>query len=75
MRVIPARAGHWPADVPAETDFWLIDGWRLWSMRYAPDGEWFGAELVDDPQQIVKACAMRDAALAQSVSWHEYQRN
>lgn len=75
VRVIPARDGWWPADVPSDTDFWLIDGWQLWRMRYAPDGGWLGAELADDPQHIVNACAIRDAALAQSLSWREYQHN
>ncbi|MGH3621255.1 MAG: DUF6879 family protein [Sciscionella sp.] len=72
VRVIPARDGWWPADVPTGTDFWLIDGRQLWSMQYAPDGQWLGAELVTDPQQVVDACAVRDAALAQSVPWRDY---
>jgi hypothetical protein len=63
---------QWPADVPSETDFWLIDARQLWSMQYAPDGGWLGAELVADPQRIVDACAIRDAALAQSMSWRDY---
>lgn len=74
VRVIPVRDGAWPADVPSSTDYWLIDSRQLWEMRYAPDGEWLGAELVVDPQRIVDACAVRDAALAQSLSWREYQR-
>lgn len=75
VRVIPVRDNWWPADVPSNTDFWLIDGWQLWSMRYTWDGEWLGAELVDDPQRIVDACAIRDAALAQSISWRKYQND
>lgn len=73
VRVIPVRDDRqWPTDVPSGADFWLIDGRQLWSMQYAPDGEWLGADLVTDPQQIVDACATRDAALAQSISWRDY---
>lgn len=73
VRVIPvAGDGQWPTDVPSGTDFWLIDARQLWSMQYAPGGEWLGAELVTDPLQTVDACAARDAALAQSRSWRDY---
>lgn len=74
VRIIAARDGEWPADVPPEGDFWVVDSRDLWSMRYADDGEWLGAELVTDPQQIVDACAVRDAALAQSMPWARYMR-
>lgn len=73
VRIIPVSAdGQWPIDVPSETDFWLIDAQRLWSMRYAADGAWLGAELVTDPHRIVDANTARDAALAQSTSWRDY---
>ncbi|WP_325049451.1 DUF6879 family protein [Saccharopolyspora rhizosphaerae] len=72
VRVIPVREGQWPADVPFESDYWLIDARQLFSMRYAPDGQWLGADLVTDPQQIADACAIRDAALAQSLPWRDY---
>ncbi len=73
VRVIPVPSdGRWPTGVPSGTDFWLVDARRLWSMRYAPDGAWLGAELVTDPQRIIAAGAIRDAALAQSISWRDY---
>ncbi len=73
VRIIPVRGdGNWPAGVPSGADFWLVDVRHLWSMRYAPDGEWLGAELVTDPEQIAQACAVRDAALAQSQPWSDY---
>lgn len=75
VRIIPARAGFWPADVPSGADFWLVDTRRLWWMRYSPDGAWLGAELVTEPQRTVEARAVRDAALAQSLSWREYQQH
>jgi hypothetical protein len=72
VRIIPARDGWWPNDVAPNTDFWLIDGRHLWSMRYGSRGQWLGAELVTDARQVVDAGAARDAALAQSVSWRDY---
>ncbi|GAA3755082.1 DUF6879 family protein [Salinactinospora qingdaonensis] len=73
VRVIPVPPnGEWPADVPSGSDFWLIDARQLWSMRYAPDGAWLEAEPVTDVQRIVDACAIRDAALAQSRPWRDY---
>lgn len=71
VRVIPVHGDRWPRDVQA-SDFWLIDARRLWTMHYAPDGEWLGAEPTTDPQRIADACAQRDAAIAQSLSWREY---
>lgn len=73
VRVIPVCDDRpWPSDVPSGTDFWLIDARQLWSMHYAPDGEWLGAELMTETQRIVDACAIRDAALAQSIPWRDY---
>ena len=71
VRIIPVHGNQWPRDVQA-SDFWLIDARRLWTMRYAPDGTWLGAEPSFDPQRIADACAQRDAAIAQSLSWREY---
>ncbi|WP_026454245.1 DUF6879 family protein [Saccharomonospora iraqiensis] len=72
VRIIPVSEGCWPTDVPAESDFWLVDGRSLWSMRYGHGGEWLGAQHVADPRQVVEACTVRDAALAQSVLWQDY---
>lgn len=71
VRILPVRDGEWPADV-LRKDFWLIDSIDLWDMRYAADGTWLGAEPVTDPDHIVEACFIRDAALAQSMSWSRY---
>lgn len=71
VRVLPARHGEWPTDIPRE-DFWLVDSNDLWDMLYAADGTWLGAEQVTDPGHIVDACFVRDAALAQSRPWSTY---
>lgn len=72
VRILPVRDGRWPDDVPA-SDFWLIDSRRLWTMHYATDGAWLGAEPVNEPRRIADACAHRDTAIAQSIPWFEYE--
>lgn len=72
VRILRVKEGDaWPADVPHQ-DFWLVDATELWSMAYAEDGAWLGAELVHDADQILAACRARDAALAQAQSWVRY---
>ena len=41
-------------------------------MRYEPDGTFAGADLITDPESIVKACRVRDQALHDAVPWHAY---
>ena len=41
-------------------------------MRYSSEGAWLGAEPTTDAQCIADACAQREAAIAQSISWSEY---
>jgi hypothetical protein len=65
--------GVWPLDVPRQ-DFWLIDASELWSMAYADDGAWLGAEPVRATDRILAACRARDAALAQAQSWVRYMQ-
>jgi hypothetical protein len=73
VRILPVRrGGSWPADV-GHDDFWLIDSRELWAMFYAEDSTWLGAEPVHEPRRIVEACFIRDAALAQAMSWSRYQ--
>jgi hypothetical protein len=70
--IIPVAAtGGWPDDVP-QSDFWLFDSSRLLAMHYEPDGTWTGADRITDPERIVQACRIRDAALHRAVPWHTY---
>jgi hypothetical protein len=71
IRVIPVRAGEWPAEIPHE-DYWLFDSRDLYIMRYEIDGTWLGAERVTDPSRIVEACTWRDAALCRAMPWPDY---
>lgn len=69
---IPGPAG-WPSGV-ANSDFWLFDSSTLIAMRYDPDGTWTGAELITDPERVVEACRVRDAAWRHATDWDEYIR-
>jgi Family of unknown function (DUF6879) len=72
IRIVPVDGEDgWPADVP-RSDFWLFDGCKLYDMHYRPDGSWAGADRITDPERIVEACRVRDAALHRAVPWHDY---
>ena len=72
IRIIPVESGEpWPGELPRE-DWWLFDSSRLYAMHYAPDGQWLGASRIPDPERIVEACRMRDAAMHNAVPWHAY---
>jgi hypothetical protein len=66
VRLIPVRAGEWPANVPRH-DYWLFDDERLWLMDYSPSGALEAVRLVDDPAAIDEHRRWRDAALASSI--------
>lgn len=63
--------GDWPDGLP-RSDFWLFDSILLYVMHYDPDGTFTGASHIDDPEEIVAACAARDAALHHAVPWNAY---
>jgi Family of unknown function (DUF6879) len=52
----------------------LTDYIRFELASYARDGTWLGAERVTNPEQIVRACHARDAALHHSLPWIDYLR-
>ena len=39
--------------IEAFEDFWLIDDKTVIQMRYAADGSWLGAELIDSPELVL----------------------
>jgi hypothetical protein len=45
-------------------DFWLFDSRRALVLHFDDADEYLGAELVEDPERIVRFCHIRDAA------WH-----
>ncbi len=72
IRIIAVTAGEWPADVPAAADFWLFDSHEVFGLGYDDAGRWLGTRRVTDPDVVVDACFIRDAALHQSIPWADY---
>ncbi len=65
--------GPWPVDLPPRgTDYWLFDSTQLYHQSYDPQGSWLGTIPVTDPARVSAACAWRDVALGQAVSWAQY---
>jgi hypothetical protein len=62
-----------PARLPAR-DFWLFDSRDLLWLNYDADGRMTGAELEDDPAEVVRANYIRDAALHAGISFTDYAR-
>lgn len=71
VRLLPVPLGSWPDGV-GRADFWLFDSYRLLRMNYTPSGVMLEPELVIDPEQVVRANMVRDAALHQAVPYAEY---
>ena len=69
VRIIPlAESDAWPEQVPFH-DFWLFDELEMFELNYDSDGTWLGATLVAEPEEVARACRIRDAALKLSVPW------
>jgi hypothetical protein len=71
VRIIPVEAGQWPAEIP-HYEYWLFDSSLLASMHYNGDGSFVSAEIIDEPEKVVRANYWRDAAIARSIPFHEY---
>jgi hypothetical protein len=71
VRLIPIESGQWPEGIP-HYDYWLFDSSILVAMYYSDSGAFTGAEIIDDPEQVVRANYWRDMALALSVPFRGY---
>jgi len=74
IRVLPVVEGEWPEGLP-HYDYWLFDSVTLVAMYYADDGEFESAEIIGDPEQIVRANYWRDFSVVASVPFAEYAKN
>ena len=72
VRLIPVRAGAWPAGVPRH-DYWLFDNERLWLMDYNAAGALDAVTLVDEPGAVEEHRRWRDAAIASSIPLADYE--
>lgn len=74
VRIIPVAEGEpWPAGLPEDHDYWLIDG-RLYEMVYAADKArtWLGTRRVSGMPRLAEAIAWQERAQALGVPWREY---
>ncbi|BCB80903.1 hypothetical protein GCM10022251_79660 [Phytohabitans flavus] len=61
------------AGLPVRDDWWLFDSQRLALMRFAPDGEPLGGEIISDSETVARHQAWWDLAVQHSVSAVEYR--
>jgi hypothetical protein len=71
IRIIGVQPGHWPEELPHH-DYWLFDSRILCLLDYDEEGRLLGAELVDDPAEIVRHNWWRDVALHEAVPLDRY---
>lgn len=74
VNLLPIGEGSWPEGIP-RFDYWLFDSERLVRMNYAPDGTMLTPELVSEPDEIVRANAVRDRALHLATPFSEYEKH
>lgn len=53
-------------------DYWLFDSSKLIKMRFTDDDEFVGAEIVEDPTEIVRHNYWRDAARHHAIGRAEF---
>ena len=74
IRLIPVRAGSWPAGLPAGRDFWLLDDQEVWDMHYDDQGRFLKAIRSESPQYLNQCRQWRDIALNQAITLADYLR-
>lgn len=53
-------------------DFWLFDSRKLLKMRFTDDDQFLGAEVIEDPAEIVRHNYWRDAAQHHAIERDEF---
>lgn len=61
-------------ELPDE-DFWLFDSQRAAILRFDDADRLLGAELVEDPAEVLKRCYWRDVAWHYAIPWRQYSRS
>lgn len=73
VNILPIGEGSWPEGIP-RFDYWLFDSERLVRMNYAPDGTMLTPEPVSEPDELVRANAVRDRALHLATPFSEHEK-
>lgn len=61
-------------ELPDE-DFWLFDAQQAAILRFDDADRLLGAELIEDPAEVVKRCHLRDVAWHYAIPWRQYSRS
>jgi hypothetical protein len=72
VRLIVVSGSDWPAALP-HFDYWLFDSSQLVAMYYDVLGRFVSGELISEPEKIVQANLWRDAAVATSIPYRQYE--
>jgi hypothetical protein len=72
VRLIVVSGSDWPAALP-HFDYWLFDSSQLVAMYYDEEGLFVSGELISEPEKIVQANLWRDAAVATSIPYRQYE--
>lgn len=59
------------ANLP-DYDYWLFDSCKLLKMRFTDDDQFIGAEVIEDPAEIVQHNYWRDAAQHHAIDRDEF---
>ncbi|GAA4701514.1 DUF6879 family protein [Phytohabitans rumicis] len=60
-------------DLPVQDDWWLFDGQRLALMRFTPDGEPLGGEIISEAETVAQHCLWWDLAVQHSTPATEHR--
>lgn len=58
-----------------DEDYWLFDSRRAAVLRFDDTDRLLGAELIEDPAEVVKRCRWRDVAWRHATEWGRYSRS
>lgn len=58
-----------------DEDYWLFDSRRAAVLRFDDTDRLLGAELIEDPAEVVKRCHWRDVAWHYATEWGRYSRS
>jgi hypothetical protein len=73
IRYLP-RAKAQELGLPDE-DYWLFDSRRAAVLRFDDADRLLGAELIEDPAEVVKRCHWRDMARHHAIEWRRYSES
>ncbi|MBO0811211.1 MAG: hypothetical protein J2P23_04105 [Microlunatus sp.] len=71
IRILACPSGTWPANLPRDYDFWLLDD-VVWAMTYDPVGKPLYVDRLTDADTVARHQSWRAAALADAIPVTDY---